>query len=85
MDLIDNNPPVNHEHDPPGERRRLCSHGEYSRIEHGGLASTGRQIDDLWPSAPIKHLRSQPLLPWKRLMAMDVSKERSEVPGGQLL
>ena len=52
VDLIDDDPPIDDEYDAPGRDRRPCGHGEYRRIEHGGLAGAGREIDDLRPYAP---------------------------------
>ena len=83
-DLIDDDPPINDEHDPSGSGLRLHGHGEYRRVEHGSFAGTGREIDDFRPFPPLDHLRRQSLLPRERLVAMDIPEECSEVRGRSL-
>ena len=82
--LVHDDPPIDDEHDTPGRSRWPCGHGEHRRVEHRGLASTGRQIDDFRPGSPIDHFLRQPTLPRKGLVAVDIFEECSEVAGVQL-
>ena len=83
--LLDDDPPIDDEHHTPGRNRRSCSHYEHCGVEHGGLAGTGRQIDDFRPCSPVEHLLRQSPLPWKGLVAVDILEECSEVAEVQLV
>ena len=85
VDLIDNDAPVDHEHDASGRDCRPGGQGEYGGIEHGGLAGAGREVDDLRPGSPAEYLRRQALLPGERWVVVDVPEECGEVIGRQIL